>query len=353
MMSPRKVSFVAALALSALPVLSLAGEAPATSAAAERKAAEERRQQESAVAEKKLAEAQQRLEAASREVAELSRQMGRSFNFRIAGRPGEGPPPRALLGVSIGPGPDKDGAHVMGLSPGGPAAEAGIKVGDVITGIADLDLTKDSNPGRALVEKMNQLEPEQKVKVAVLRDGKKLSFDVAPRSAPRDILELSGMLGDMGGRMADMFSGPGAPGGRGTDGPGQGRRQGNPQIMLNDLARNWQAQGNARQQIEARFGNESDARFDGAEFATLSDRLGSYFGVKAGVLVVRAGVNSSLNLQDGDVILSIDGREATSAQQAGRILRSYQPGEKLTLKVQRDRKAQNIDGKAPGGRRGD
>ena len=97
--------------------------------------------------------------------------------------------------------------------------------------------------------------------------------------------------------------------------------------------------------------DESQARFDGIEFASLSERLGGYFGVKAGVLVVRAGANSPLKLQDGDVILAIDGREATTAQQAGRILRSYQPGEKLTLKVQRDRKAQNIDGTAPGGGR--
>jgi membrane-associated protease RseP (regulator of RpoE activity) len=342
MMSPRKVSFVAALALSALPVLSLAGEAPATSAAAQ------------ADMEKELATAQQQLEAASRRVAELSRQMGRSFNFKIAGRPGEGPPPRALLGVSIGPDADKEGAHVMGVSPGGAAAEAGIKVGDIIINIANVDLTKDSNPGRALVEKVGQLEPEQKVNVAVLRDGKKLNFEVSPRSSPRDILELSGFLGDLGGRMAERFGSPDGPGGRGPDGPGlQGRRQGNPQVPLNDLARTWPNQANVRQQLETRFGNESDARFDGAEFATLSDRLGSYFGVKAGVLVVRAGVNSSLKLQDGDVILSIDGRDATSAQQAGRILRSYQPGEKLTLKVQRDRKAQNIDGKAPGGRRSD
>jgi S1-C subfamily serine protease len=68
------------------------------------------------------------------------------------------------------------------------------------------------------------------------------------------------------------------------------------------------------------------------------------------VLVVRAGANSPFKLKDGDVILAIDGREATSAQHAGRILRSYQAGEKLTLKVQRDRKAQNIEVTAPGDR---
>ena len=89
--------------------------------------------------------------------------------------------------------------------------------------------------------------------------------------------------------------------------------------------------------------------FRGMEFANLSEKLGSYFGVKSGVLVVRTGNNDAFKLQDGDVILSIDGREPGNAQHAGRILRSYRGGEKLTLRVQRDRKAQNIEVTLPGG----
>jgi S1-C subfamily serine protease len=90
-------------------------------------------------------------------------------------------------------------------------------------------------------------------------------------------------------------------------------------------------------------GPDDGARFAGLEFATLSEKLGSYFGVKSGVLVVRAGGNAAFKLQDGDVILQIDGREPTSAQHAGRILRSYGDGEKLKLRVQRDRKAQDVE----------
>ena len=99
-------------------------------------------------------------------------------------------------------------------------------------------------------------------------------------------------------------------------------------------------------------GDEGGAgmRFFGIEFATLTEKLGSYFGVKSGVLVVRAGNNPAFKLQDGDVILAIDGRTPTSAQHAGRILRSYSPGEKLAIRVQRDRKAQNLEVTVPGGR---
>ena len=92
----------------------------------------------------------------------------------------------------------------------------------------------------------------------------------------------------------------------------------------------------------------SGTRFRGMEFATMSEKLGGYFGVKSGVLVVRTGGNDTFKLQDGDVILSIDGREPGNAQHAGRILRSYRGGEKLTLRVQRDRKAQNIEVTLPG-----
>jgi S1-C subfamily serine protease len=95
---------------------------------------------------------------------------------------------------------------------------------------------------------------------------------------------------------------------------------------------------------------DSGNRFGGMEFATMSERLGDYFGVDSGVLVVRAGADAPYSLQDGDVILSIDGRAPTDAQHAGRILRSYQPGEKVKLRVQRDRKPIELNATAPGQR---
>jgi S1-C subfamily serine protease len=311
----RKTTLITALALCAMPTLLLAGEAAPAGAPV---------QQDT---EQRLADAQRRLEAAAREVGELSGQLGQRRNLQFSFGPGEGPPPRAMLGVSIGNGNEKDGAHVLEVSPGGPAAEAGIKSGDIIIAIAGTDLTKDSNPGRALVETMRQMDPDLKVQVGVLRDGKKLSFDVTPRAAPAAMARRGGPGGPMGPGMR-QFDLPALP----LGGPGMGPLE---------------------RRIEIIRGGDPGARFGGAEFATLSERLGSYFGVKAGVLVVRAGVNSPFKLQDGDVILAIDGREAATAQHAGRILRSYQAGEKLTLRLQRDRKAQNIEVTAPTGRDND
>ncbi len=93
-----------------------------------------------------------------------------------------------------------------------------------------------------------------------------------------------------------------------------------------------------------------DDPVSGMRFAPLTERLGSYFGALSGVLVVRAGANAPFGLQDGDVILSIHGRVPTDDQHAAGILRSYRPGERVQLRVQRDRRVIDIDSTAPGRR---
>jgi hypothetical protein len=85
------------------------------------------------------------------------------------------------------------------------------------------------------------------------------------------------------------------------------------------------------------------------ELVTLTPQLGKYFGTEKGVLVVRAPPDRTLKLEDGDVILAIDGREPTSGSHATRILGSYQPGEKVSLKIVRQRKTMELETTVPGG----
>ena len=59
-----------------------------------------------------------------------------------------------------------------------------------------------------------------------------------------------------------------------------------------------------------------------------------------------------LKLQDGDVITSIDGRVPENGSHATRILRSYQPGEKIQLKIMRQKKSLELEGMLPEHRRG-
>lgn len=322
-------ALIAALAL-AFSQHSPAAEAGA-SKSAQAQAADERKQaQEAANTERRLAEAQRELERAARQVAELSSELGRGGRgdrfFAFTG----GPAPRAMIGVQLSSEEGQGGAKVEEVSPGGPAEEAGVKAGDIITSIGGQDLTKESDPSRTLVERMRDVDPNLKVQLGVLRDGKKLNIDVTPRVSPQvfGLARRGGPDGPGPARREFNLQLPPLPGGRGERGePGEFRG-----FVLNRAD-------------EGGMG----LRFRGIEFATLSERLGSYFGVKSGVLVVRAGNNPAFKLQDGDVILAIDGRAPSSAQHAGRILRSYQPGEKLTIRVQRDHKAQNLEVTAPGG----
>ena len=83
------------------------------------------------------------------------------------------------------------------------------------------------------------------------------------------------------------------------------------------------------------------------ELATLTPRLGRYFGSDHGVLVVRAPADGGLKLEDGDVILAIDGRQPSSGSHATRILGSYQPGEKVTLRIVREHKTLEIEATLP------
>jgi hypothetical protein len=82
--------------------------------------------------------------------------------------------------------------------------------------------------------------------------------------------------------------------------------------------------------------------FGGMELASITPKLGAYFGVTEGVLVVQAPDNDAFKLEDGDVLQSIDGRKPEDGGHALRILRSYKSGEKLNLAVLRQRKPMTL-----------
>lgn len=264
-------------------------------------------------AAQRLEQARERLDAAAREVAELSMQMGgggpetRVFEFRSDDRR------RAILGVQLGQGggfDSKSGARVVTVSPGGPAEAAGLKAGDVIVGIQGVDLRGRDNAERELVQQMRGVEPDQKVKLKVLRAGKVQDFEVTARAAPRDrVMPRDGMRVGRDMAMAHVMPGMGGDGMPDVVGALLGR----PGML-------------------------------GLELANLTPKLGQYFGVDKGVLVLKAPEANKLRIEEGDVLLAIDGREPRSAAHAAGILRSYQQGEKVKLRVQRQRKAVTLDG---------
>jgi predicted metalloprotease with PDZ domain len=131
--------------------------------------------QDKAQLQKQLDDARGRLDDAARDVADISRQLY-GDDMQGAPMPPPGGKPRgAMLGINIGGSPDlAEGVEVMGVSPSGPAAAAGLDEGDVILSIAG---RTPENPRHAF-RILGSYQPNEKVKFEVLRQRKRLTLDV-------------------------------------------------------------------------------------------------------------------------------------------------------------------------------
>lgn len=256
--------------------------------------------------ERELKEARAELEQAAREVADISRQLyggeaGEAMRFVHGGRQG------AMLGVNIGGGAGRDdGVEVVGVSPGGPAEQAGIKVGDVLSAVDGQALKRsgERSASAQLVELMRSVEPGKVLKVDYLRGGKRHTANVTTAPAEPPVVRI----------LRERLAGP--------------RGEGLPMHGFENLL------GPGR-------------TFGELELVPVTPKLGAYFGTDRGLLVVRAPAGKDLLLEEGDVLQSIDGRTPESPGHAFRILRSYQPGEKVKLGVLRQRKQLTLEATLP------
>lgn len=262
--------------------------------------------------EQRLQAAQKRLEQAASEVAELSMSLSeragpeirRIVRTRIQ---------RAVLGMAIdmrdesGSASD-NGVRIVSVSPGGAAEAAGLKANDVIVSFDGKALKQED--GRSSQQQLLDLIGEAKAGEAVTieyrRDGKTAKAQVTPR------------------RMSEVV--------------GNGVRQFDRELpeLLDDF--------NVR---EFRFLRRDEGALGSAELAELSPALGSYFGTDKGLLVVRAPEDKRMKLQDGDVIMDIDGRVPGSVGHAHQILGSYRAGETLKLHIMRQKKRQELTVEVP------
>lgn len=253
---------------------------------------------------------------------------------------------RARLGISVDIRGDDDsdgrGARVVDVLEGGPAAEAGLREGDIITHVdgrslsepigadAEQDFDLDGSiPAQRLLALGRELEPGETVEVAYIRDGTQQTTmleaeDLSERlrssfgvRAPRfDAGELRGRLEGLAeGPMAWRFHHDGPEGDVRVFGPGGDLR------VLAGPDGGWTAR---RGGLGAGLG-----------LAELNPDLGEYFGSERGVLVTEVGRESTTGLEPGDVVLAVDGREVTSPRQLRRILASYDQDEDAEMRVLR------------------
>lgn len=253
--------------------------------------------------QEELERARNEMEQAAAEVARLSAEYAGPIvgdvakRFHYAGQ-------RAMLGLNISD--VEQGVRVNGVSPNGPAAEAGLKTGDVIVSVDGANLVGGSprqSPSEVLLAQLRNVDAGKQVKLGIVRAGKPQDVTVTTRAL--DPGQFFGCGGRAGDDSCFSFSFPGP---------------------------------NTWKQFFVGYNPWRQM-----QLVALTPALGSYFGADSGLLVVRAPNETALGLQDGDVILDIGGRTPSTPEHALRILASFEPGEKLEVTIMRKQRRRTVD----------
>ncbi|MEJ2256428.1 MAG: PDZ domain-containing protein [Woeseiaceae bacterium] len=305
--------------LPAIALLLLAGQVAAQSPEDEQREREVAARQQEVEAhelemEEKLRAAEKRMAEAAREIAELSnerlpRMAEIEKRFAWSSKP--------RLGVTFESGQDDgpvEGVTILGVSPGSAASDAGLRPGDILIAVNDEALSADNaeQANLRLLDFMNGVEEGDVLEVQYLRDGKSGSVEVEPR-----IIENTFVWAGKGGP-DDMH------------------------VVVPPVA------PEVVEHFKMEFGSPwAHTSLGDLELVELNEGLGRYFGTDTGLLVVKAPKADAFNIEDGDVIQNIDGREPKDVRHALRILGSYAAGEKLTLGIMRDKRRVTIDIEIP------
>ncbi|MFN7213179.1 MAG: PDZ domain-containing protein [Lysobacteraceae bacterium] len=296
--------------------------------------------------------------ALARRMADLSREVGGPAPRMVMHRMGE---PRIGLGVVLGEAAD-GGARIAAVTPGGPAAKAGLKAGDIVRSVHGRNVASPDD----LVAALRGIQKGQAVNVGYLRDGRSAAAAVvADELTRREVFEFDSRTMQPGSTLtADAFVGSlddevmainRHTDDRGTSvervtgierETGRDRRNGRngsdgeaffvPECKGDPL-------GCSRELMRRSF------RFSGLSLSNLDADLGRYFGTTQGVLVMRS-INALPNLRSGDVIQAVEGKAVNTPRDVMKTLYQSPTGDKVTLRVLRNRAAQDIVITVPEGR---
>lgn len=199
------------------------------------------------------------------------------------------------------------GVVVESVREGGPAATAGVRVGDIILDFGDERIRSV----RQFMRVVQESAPRRAVAVVVMRGAERRTVDVVPEIS--DEFQSGGWL-------------------RGTE----------PLLRLLPRGRDQQPRNfgfNIEPELRRRL--LPDGPSLGASVTPLSDQLAAYFGVTSGVLVAAVSADSpaaAAGLKAGDVITAVDGRSVTTAADIAEAMRRPRAGEGVDISITRDRK---------------
>ena len=265
--------------------------------------------------EERMRAAEVRMEEAAREIAKITKErlpqiveFERRFEFSS----------RPMLGVNIQTEGESDepveGVEITAVTPGSAASDAGLRAGDIITSVNDEAMNAESAGEAAgqLLDFKKGVEEGDVLKLEYLRSGKAGSVEVEPRRMAPEAFAWSSDGMPKSFRVAPVPSVPGAP------------------RLAVEFASPW-----------------AHTSLGDLELVELNEGLGRYFGTDSGLLVVKAPKSGAFELEEGDVIQSIDGRDPKDVRHAMRILASYAAGEELKLGIMRDKRKRTIDVEIP------
>lgn len=215
---------------------------------------------------------------------------------------------RARIGVELGESAEADGRtgiRLRDVEEGGPAARAGVRPGDILLSLNGTDLGDD--PTERLLTLLGDVEPGDTVTLGLIRVGRRETARVVT-----DRAHGISIFGPGGPSRAWSFPRPERP-------------------------RTAMIAPEARVRLRHLLGN-------GLELVGMNEGLGEYFGTGEGVLVASVDDGSTLGLQAGDVILSIDGRTVQDPGHATAIVGSYRPDESIAFEIMRERRRTTVTG---------
>lgn len=256
---------------------------------------------------------------------------------RIEGRP--------MLGVILQP-DDASGVRIAGVTPGGPAAAAGLRSGDVLVSVNGSPLD-NADPDIRVTQARTALKgltPGTPVAIRYVRAGTTSEVRITPRNDLPPLAWNEAHPG--GGAHAPMVVQRIRKGGADIDIEGLRRAGVDPgamQVIRHELQRI----GADCKGPDCRTPMLMEAfRWNGLNLASVDAKLGRYFGAQRGVLVLSTG-DVFQGLEAGDVIQRIDATDVDTPRAAMDALRARPADTRVTVTYLRDRTARTTQVSVP------
>ena len=277
----------------------------------------------------------------------------------------------SVMGVILGP-ETEQGVEIIGVSPDGPAEQAGLQQGDIMQSIRGIDLTGqgEASAREAISHVMEDVGEGEELAVGVLRDGEAWEFLLTPeKREPRAWQSMIRIPSAVAPESAEIII----------------ERIEVPEIDEEALAAQMKALEEQVSQLEYAFvpPHEEDLLiheeydFDlhemselgehamreahvwfgmplaqGLELTAINPGLGEYFKTDRGVLVVKAREDNPFSLQSGDVVLEIGAVTVDTPADMMRALRELVPGNEIKIVIKRDRRNKTLEVAVPENRFG-